>query len=173
MAWDRMAWHDGAWTLIDQADCAGELAVQAKLGSQQAVANAYEAKEPMDSFRQQWFCSLQTLPFATLDADNRPWASILTGPAGGRDFIQPALGNAGLRIAAKVQPGDPIGRNLAAGASGGLFAGVGVEHLNRRRNKIAGVVKSVERRDGLTEITAEVDETLGNCPVRRISALVS
>ena len=155
--------------IADDADRAGELAVQATLGSQQAVANAWEAKEPMDQFRQQWFTSLQTLPFATLDADNRPWASILTGPTGGRDFIQPALGTAGLRITAKVQPGDPIARNLPeGGAAGALFAGVGVEHLNRRRNKIAGTIRSVERRDeGVTEILAEVDETLGNCPARR------
>ena len=143
--------------------------MQAKLGTQQAVTNAWEAKESsMDRSRQAWFTSLQTLPFATLDADDRPWASILTGPTGGRDFIQPALGTSGLRIAAKVQPGDPIARNLPGeGGSGSLFAGVGVEHLNRRRNKIAGVIKSTERTDdGLTAITVEVQETLGNCPVR-------
>ena len=54
---------------------------------------------------------------ASLDARGRPWASLLTGPAG---FIQAADDHL-LRVAVSPHPGDPLVPNLRARPELGLL----------------------------------------------------
>ena len=123
-----------------------------------------------------FYPSLNFLPLATLDEQGRPWMSILTGADGRRGFcetdgtarITGKEEESRLHLRVAMGPDDPATANLKNGAKlGGLdrkVAGVGLELLNRRRNKFAGLVKQVLAPDQAGEeweITLSVDNVLG------------
>jgi len=82
-----------------------------------------------------FFANLQYFILGTLDAQGRPWASILTGPHG---FIRPVSPNH-LALVTEGSEGDPVLENLSAGWVAGdnarPVAGLGIDLTNRRRNK--------------------------------------
>lgn len=97
---------------------------------------------------------LNFLPIATLDPQGRPWMSVLCGSDGRRGFCttEPVWSSSReaeseLRLAVGISPYDPAYRNLQEGPNLGgnhmKVAGIGVELLNRRLNKFAGIVKNV------------------------------
>ena len=89
---------------------------------------------------------------AVADADNRPWASLLTGPAG---FAR-RLDEHTIRIDALPAPVDPAAMNLRAGALVGMMA---PDLATRRRFRINGRLEAV---DGTIRI--HVDQAYSNCP---------
>jgi predicted pyridoxine 5'-phosphate oxidase superfamily flavin-nucleotide-binding protein len=89
---------------------------------------------------------------ATTDAEKRPWASVLTGPAG---FAR-RLDEHTVRIDAVPASGDPLGLNLTAGALAGLMA---PDFATRRRLRINGRLKAANR-----AILIHADQAYWNCP---------
>jgi uncharacterized protein len=88
---------------------------------------------------------------ASLDEQGRPWASLLTGPAG---FIQ-ATDDHLLRVAATPLPGDPLFANLRARPELGLLV---IDPRTRRRLRFNG--RGLLSSDGLFLLP---DEVHGNC----------
>ncbi len=117
-----------------------------------------------------FFTGLSYLPLATLDRQGRPWVSLLVtqsddDPSVG---IQVESRNTTL-VVAETNPNDPFLRAVkqvpASGLGPRLFAGVGVDFTNRRRNKIAGSIRSASVEDrGKIRLKLLSDQHLGNCP---------
>jgi predicted pyridoxine 5'-phosphate oxidase superfamily flavin-nucleotide-binding protein len=89
---------------------------------------------------------------ASLDEEGRPWASLLTGPAG---FIQ-AADDRLLRLATTPPAGDPLATNLRARPELGLLV---IDPRTRRRLRFNG--RGLLSSDGLFLL---VDQVYGNCP---------
>jgi predicted pyridoxine 5'-phosphate oxidase superfamily flavin-nucleotide-binding protein len=98
----------------------------------------------------------EKLPYVvagSLDAHDRPWASILVGPPG---FTRTPDARR-LEIAARPLAGDPLAANLVRGAPVGLL---GIELATRRRNRMNGTVISADAGG----FTVYVRQSFGNCP---------
>ncbi|WP_299852313.1 pyridoxamine 5'-phosphate oxidase family protein [uncultured Roseovarius sp.] len=117
-----------------------------------------------------FFAGLSYLPLATLDHQGRPWVSLLVtqsdnDPSVG---IQVADRNT-TNVVAETNPHDPflraVSQDPASDLEARLFAGVGVDFSNRRRNKIAGSIRSADV-EGAEKIRLQLlsDQHLGNCP---------
>lgn len=117
-----------------------------------------------------FFAGLSYLPLATLDQKGRPWVSLLVTASeddpklgikqGGRNTTD---------VVAETSPYDPFARALRQSAMPAdqrrLFAGVGIDFRNRRRNKIAGAVDDASVEDsGKLRLRLISDQHLGNCP---------
>ncbi|SEB05033.1 pyridoxamine 5'-phosphate oxidase family protein [Rubrimonas cliftonensis] len=134
---------------------AGEIAAQERVGvAERVAAFASQAVRPYltDQLRE-FFAALPLVFVGHVDAHGRPWASVLTGPAG---FIA-SPDSATLMIGARPVPGDPLVEGLVVGAQLGL---VGMGMGNRRRNRVNGRVTAV----GLSGVTLTVAQAFGNCP---------
>jgi predicted pyridoxine 5'-phosphate oxidase superfamily flavin-nucleotide-binding protein len=99
----------------------------------------------------------EQLPFVvvgSIDAEGRPWASIVTGAPG---FVRSPDART-LRVhGPRIAQGDPLRANLHAGAKLGLL---GIEPHTRRRNRANGVVRSLSE----DEMEITVEQSFGNCP---------
>ena len=89
---------------------------------------------------------------ASLDAEGRVWASLLTGPAG---FLSPADPGR-LFVAAPPIPGDPLGPNLAGRPDVGLLV---IDPQTRQRMRFNGDARLSA--DGLS---VDLRQVYGNCP---------
>ncbi|KAF5333624.1 hypothetical protein D9611_002569 [Ephemerocybe angulata] len=113
--------------------------------------------------------NLHFLPVVTLDKKGRPWSSILASGTGEIGWIKPK-GYTTLQLKPRIWEGDPFWENSGefedVEGTEMLIAGIGVEVSTRRRNKLAGKVKSVERNEDGRTVTfdVEVNEATGNCP---------
>ncbi|MEM9582179.1 MAG: pyridoxamine 5'-phosphate oxidase family protein [Pseudomonadota bacterium] len=117
-----------------------------------------------------FFAGLSYLPLATLDRDRRPWVSLLvtqseSDPAVGIKIT----GHNTMDVVAESNPHDPFLRALTQDTQPRpqpqLFAGVGVDFTNRRRNKIAGAIRTSFVEDtGKINLQLVSDQHLGNCP---------
>ncbi len=99
---------------------------------------------------------LSQLPFVligAIDAEGRPWASILVGQAG---FIS-APDAQTLRIETRLIDGDPLQKILSEGADVGLL---GIEYHNRIRVRVNGKIRKIDDES----ITISVEHAFGNCP---------
>lgn len=141
----------------------GELAVQERAGSSDMasrVARGIRAAVPPVVAD---FLLTQRIAFiGTLDGDGRPWASVVTGPAG----FASAPDEHTLRIVATPAPGDPLAENLGAGTEQAgeqtRSAPVGVlvvDFITRRRLRVNG--RGALRAGG--EIHVDVDQVYSNC----------
>lgn len=120
----------------------GELAAQARAGVAGAGAGI---RSFMPDQHRTFFASLPYLLAATVEADGRPRAHVLTGAPG---FID-SPDDTTLRIAAAA--------SLVPGQAIGLL---GLDFGTRRRNRANGVVRSAA--DGA--LVVDVRESFGNCP---------
>ncbi|QFT74840.1 pyridoxamine 5'-phosphate oxidase family protein [Ruegeria sp. THAF33] len=117
-----------------------------------------------------FFAGLPYLPLATLDQQGRPWVSLLVTASeddptlgikqGGRNTTD---------VVAETSPFDPFARAFQQSAMPAdqrrLFAGVGIDFRNRRRNKIAGAIGVASVEDsGKLRLRLISDQHLGNCP---------
>jgi hypothetical protein len=172
-----------------------EVALQQKMGVPAQVTSSMPWSMPMMSDGdRRFFTQLPFIVVATLDVDDRPWVSVITQrphAAGGVASVVPTLSSPNahtLLLDADVSFHDPLFTNMRdtrAAADAGdkpmkqlqLFAGVGVDPSNRRRNKISGVftrksasVDVSNDDDGVGEGRARVratlvaNEVMGNCP---------
>jgi uncharacterized protein len=131
----------------------GELELQKRMGVRETadhVVRGIHASVPAAAgafLEQRRFVVL-----AATDADHRPWASLLAGPAG---FAR-CLDEHTIRIDAVPPPGDPLAANLRTNALAGIIA---PDLATRRRLRING---RLEIRDGA--ILIHVDQAYSNCP---------
>jgi predicted pyridoxine 5'-phosphate oxidase superfamily flavin-nucleotide-binding protein len=134
---------------------AGERAMQARAGVAERMAPVAPRalRDFMPDQHRELFEKLPFMLLGGLDAQRRPWATLLAGPPG---FVQTPDART-LRLAADLPDWDPLAGTLAAGAQVGLL---GIELATRRRNRANGVVAS--RRPG--ELVVDVRQSFGNCP---------
>jgi uncharacterized protein len=134
---------------------AGELAVQERVGVREKIEAVGQRiiRRFMPEQHRELFGKLPTFFVGSLDAQRRPWASVLAGRPGFVDTPDERT----LRIAATPAPGDPLGQALRPGAPLGLL---GLEPHTRRRNRINGTVI----RCGAGGFSVGVDQSFGNCP---------
>ena len=131
----------------------GEKALQRRAGvREQARAVGSIVESALFPAARRFLAGQRMLVAASLDAEGRPWASLLTGDPG---FVQ-AVDETLLRIAAAPAPGDPLTANLAARPELGLLA---IDLRTRQRLRVNG--RAVLRGDGIFLSAAEV---YGNCP---------
>ena len=110
-------------------------------------------RDHMPAQHREFFEQLPMLLVGSVDAQQRPWASMLTGLPG---FIQTPDAQH-LRVDAWPTGDDPLNLQLCLGATLGLL---GIEPQTRRRNRMNGTIAEV---DG-NGFTLQVDQSFGNCP---------
>lgn len=134
---------------------AGELLVQERAGlAARALAGGRHGIRPfMPDEHRHFFAQLPFLIVGSLDAQKRPWASIMTGEPG---FMN-SPGSKTLRIEGKPLPGDPLAAHLKMGGKLGLL---GIQLETRRRNRMNGHIAAMD--DVGFEVA--VDQSFGNCP---------
>ena len=150
----------------------GELLLQKRRHTPKELSDAipHYIDRNMPQKHAEFFAGLSYLPLATLDHHGRPWVSLLvtqsdTDPSVGIKVTGPNTTD----VVAETNPHDPFVRSVIQDQGGGLtallFAGVGVDFTNRRRNKIAGAIgaANVEGR-GKISLKLLSDQHLGNCP---------
>ena len=134
---------------------AGEIAMQRAAGSYERMREigARVIRDHMPEQHREFFEQLPTLLVGSVDAQQRPWASMLAGLPG---FIETpdALH---LHVGALPRPDDPLHAQLRVGATLGLL---GIEPQTRRRNRLNGRVVALDD----TGFMMRVDQSFGNCP---------
>ncbi|NGZ85668.1 2Fe-2S iron-sulfur cluster-binding protein [Duganella aceris] len=133
---------------------ADELAIQQRLGvrEQMVEANPY-VRDHMPEQHRQFYAELPFFFLGATDASGQPWATMLAGGAG---FIASPDART-LDIAGGLLAGDPLEGQLRVG---GFVGGLGLAPTTRRRNRVNGVIASVD--EGVTRIA--VSQSFGNCP---------
>jgi predicted pyridoxine 5'-phosphate oxidase superfamily flavin-nucleotide-binding protein len=136
-------WHDG------------ERAAQARAGTAEHMAEIGPRviRDFMPDQHRQFFEQLPFIVAGSLDAEQRPWASIVAGMPGFASSPHPKR----LEIEANPLPGDPLGDALAVGNTIGIL---GIELPTRRRNRMNGKIVG---RD-MAGFAVHVRESFGNCP---------
>ncbi|MGF6770193.1 ferredoxin-NADP reductase/predicted pyridoxine 5'-phosphate oxidase superfamily flavin-nucleotide-binding protein [Paraburkholderia sp. GAS199] len=143
------------WGLEQSPFHEGELAVQERVGVREkmAVAGRQVVREYLTEQHREFFGLLPYIFVGSVDAQGRPWASILLGKTGFLDAIDTTT----VKVKATPLHGDPLADNLRTGAE---IAMLGVQLHTRRRNRFFGSVADLK--DG--EFTIAVRQTLGICP---------
>jgi predicted pyridoxine 5'-phosphate oxidase superfamily flavin-nucleotide-binding protein len=134
---------------------AGEIEAQTRAGTAEHMAEI-GPKVVRDFMPDQHRAFFEQLPFVVvgaLDAEHRPWASILAGMPGFASSPHPRR----LEIEANPVPGDPLAEALQVGAPLGIL---GIELPTRRRNRMNGHVVARDE----AGFAVHVRESFGNCP---------
>jgi len=131
----------------------GEREVQLRAGvhERSAYVMQHVIRDAMPEQHAELFEKLPTLLVGSLDAQRRPWASVLAGRPG---FVRTPNAQH-LVIRALPGAGDPL--SLHVDQPLGLL---GLEPHTRRRNRMNGTVVAIESRG----FAVEVDQSFGNCP---------
>jgi predicted pyridoxine 5'-phosphate oxidase superfamily flavin-nucleotide-binding protein len=134
---------------------AGEREAQARAGTAEHMAHI-GPKVIRDFMPDQHRAFFEQLPFlvvGALDAEQRPWASILAGMPGFASSPHPRR----LEVEANPVPGDPLAEALKVGAPLGIL---GIELPTRRRNRMNGHIVARDE----AGFALHVRESFGNCP---------
>jgi len=134
---------------------AGEQAAQIRAGVRERAERAGRRmiRDFMPEQHRELFEKLPYVVVGSLDARDRPWASILVARPGFMRSPDERL----LEIGARPLPGDPLAANLARGAPVGLL---GIELETRRRNRMNGTVIGADA----AGFAVYVRQSFGNCP---------
>ncbi len=133
----------------------GELAVQRRLKVSEKVDRFGKVaiRDFMPEQHREFFSELPTFFIGSVDAQERPWASVLYGRPG---FIQSPTERL-LRFASYPPAQDPFAGSLRSGA---VVGGLGIEFHSRRRNRVNGKLTVGADRRGFD---IRVDQSFGNC----------
>ena len=135
---------------------AGELTAQARAGVADFANSAGRRgiRAEMPEQHQRFFAERPFMLLGGLDAAGQPWATLRAGAPG---FVS-ALDARTLRIAAgSALPDDPLGGTWQVG---GLVGGLAIQPETRRRNRVNGVIASLDDQ----ALTLTVSQSFGNCP---------
>ena len=133
----------------------GEKTLQEKVGVAERM-EAFGQKVIRDHMPDQHRTFYHQLPFmvaASVDAQGRPWATLLEGPEGFVSSPDPRM----LTIHTTLPADDPATPGLAAGQAVGLL---GIELHTRRRNRINGQIRHAAQ----GQLHVAVEQAFGNCP---------
>lgn len=151
----------------------GEVRLQKRRGTPAELTQAMPDYIDRDMPQQhaEFFAGLSYLSLATLDNRGRPWASLLVTTSGDDPAVGITVsGHNQTNVVAETNPFDPFVRSLgqddgAPDKGRHLFAGVGVDFTNRRRNKLAGSIRPASTDpSGQVSLQLMSDQHLGNCP---------
>ena len=151
----------------------GELIVQKRRNTPRDLTQQLPGyiQTNMPSQHAEFYSELPYLPLTTLDNQGRPWVSLLiTHSKEDAEIGINVLARSQLDVRAETNPYDPLVRALMQVSKGSenedmLFAGVGVDFSNRRRNKLSGKINSADLTvTGKVNLTLSSDQHLGNCP---------
>jgi len=133
----------------------GEQAIQSRLGIRDRMEQVGHQviRDHMPEQHREFFSQLVTLMVGSVDAEGRPWASMLAGQPGFLHAIDPRT----LRVTARPNYGDPLNNALVEGADIGAL---GLESHTRRRNRVNGRISRIK--EGSFDI--QVAQSFGNCP---------
>lgn len=133
----------------------GEQLAQERLGVREKLEKVGR-KHIRDFLPDQHRAFYAALPFVllgTVDAQGRPWASLVAGRPGFISSPDPSR----LDIAGQPLYGAPLNETLKPGAEVGLL---GIQLETRRRNRLSGRISAA----GPDGISIEVAQSFGNCP---------
>lgn len=133
---------------------ASELEAQARAGYTEIAdaAGRRGIRDYMPDQHRQFYAQLPFMIVGGIDADGQPWPTWRVGEPG---FVA-SPDNRTLRIAGGELPGDPL---VGTWREGALIGGLGIELPTRRRNRVNGVVTSVDSE----VVTIRVSQAFGNC----------
>lgn len=133
----------------------GEVSVQQRMGVHGRLAEVgpLVIRDHMPQQHRSFFAQLPFVVAGSVDAQGQPWASVLAAPPGFIYSPDPRE----LQVRALPLPHDPLGSTLAPGQPIGLL---GIEPHTRRRNRMNGVVGSVDAQG----FAVRVGQSFGNCP---------
>lgn len=151
----------------------GELAVQRKFGFADAVNDHWLRISNFlpEQHRNFHTSKIPFLPITTIDEDGRPWASVVAGLTGETGFVK-CPDPQTLTISVGIWEGDPFlntvkawinpRHRLVAAPERFLIAGLGIDFATRRRNKFAGLIRSVSSTtESEYHFNLQVTEALG------------
>ncbi|AKF11599.1 pyridoxamine 5'-phosphate oxidase family protein [Sandaracinus amylolyticus] len=143
------------WSRGESPFHAGERAVQERLGARERVERQGRRviRDFMPDQHRTFYAELPFVVIGSVDAQRRPWASLVVGAPGFARSPDPRT----LEVHARAAPGDPLGDHLRVGAPIGLL---GIQLETRRRNRVNGTI--VRADDG--GFALEVGQSFGNCP---------
>ncbi len=143
----------------------GELYVQKRrhAPSDTHTAVSRMIDDDMPDQHSEFFTHLSYFGISTIDADGRPWATIIVGSP---ITLIHAVSKMQLDVSAVLPEGDPFFSSVIStvNATCRYFAGVGVDFSNRRRNKVAGFITASEVVGNTLNLSLITNESLGNCP---------
>jgi uncharacterized protein len=133
---------------------AGERAVQDRVGVRDRAEQfgRRAIRDFMPDQHRDFFAQLPFLILGSLDAQRRPWGTMLVGQPGFAKSPDPRT----LEIGARPILGYPASAALAVGASVGLL---GIQLDTRRRNRMNGTIKRLDDRG----FVVRVGQSFGNC----------
>ncbi|HZZ01947.1 pyridoxamine 5'-phosphate oxidase family protein [Paraburkholderia sp.] len=142
------------WDAADAPFHAAERMAQRRAGvSEEAESSGRRGiRRYMPDQHRQFFSEQPFMVFGALDAKGQPWATLRAAAPG---FVSSPDART-LRIDGGVLPGDPLAGRWQPGM---MIGSLGLQAQTRRRNRVNGVVSSV---DGDT-VTLEVMQSFGNC----------
>ena len=143
------------WSREESPFHRGELAIQARLGTQERMDKQGRRviREYLPEQHRQFYAQLPFLIVGTVEENGDLWASILVGEPG---FIS-SPDEKVLKISAKPLFNDPLNRSLCDRCDMGLL---GIELQSRRRNRLNGVVQNIDHQG----FELSVRQSFGNCP---------
>ncbi|RWU19083.1 FAD-binding oxidoreductase [Pseudomonas alkylphenolica] len=134
---------------------AGEVRLQEQVGVAERM-EVFGRKVIRDYMPDQHRAFYQQLPFivaGAVDAQGKPWATLLEGPEGFVSSPDPQQ----LLISTDLNGDDPAKPGFTSGGAIGLL---GIELHTRRRNRLNGVIRQATA--GQLEVA--VEQSFGNCP---------
>ncbi len=142
------------WDAAESPFHAGEVVVQQRAGvTEEAESTGRRGiRRHMPDQHRQFFSEQPFMVFGGIDANGQPWATLRAAEPG---FVSSPDART-LRIDGGVLAGDPLAGRWQPGM---LIGGLGLQAQTRRRNRVNGVVSSVE---GDT-VMLEVMQSFGNC----------
>ena len=151
----------------------GELRLQKLTHTPDELADAIPnyIRTDMPQQHAEFFPGLSYLPLSALDSRGRPWASLLVTKSAEDPSIGITVsGRNQTDVVAETNSYDPFVLALGEEQTSPsmdkrLFAGVGIDYTNRRRNKLAGhIVPTSIGHSGKIRLQLLTDQHLGNCP---------
>lgn len=138
---ERSPWH------------AGEIEMQARIGvsERMEVLGRRVIRDHMPDQHRSFYEQLPFMVYGAVDADGKPWASLLEGEPGFVHSPEPQL----LHFSSRPAADDPA--QLSDGSAIGLL---GIELHTRRRNRINGHIGGMSA----SGFDVTVDQSYGNCP---------
>lgn len=134
---------------------AGEKSLQEKVGVAERMEQFGQKviRDYMPDQHRQFYHQLPFMVAGTVDAQGRPWATLLEGPEGFVTSPEPRQ----LVISATPAADDPAASGIVVGQAIGLL---GIELHTRRRNRINGQISQAAG----GQLLVEVEQSFGNCP---------